>query len=145
MSEDLDPTSIASHLRLTSARLTRRMRQQVYTGLEDTTPAQYAALNAIVSSGQMTMSELAASLGSRPSGAGRTVDALAAKDLVGRERSETDGRVVIVRATPAGENLVQRIRTRTDTYIATRIAELDPQTRRLVVKALHVLDTLVRP
>ncbi len=143
MPQQAEPAEIASHLRITSAQLTRRMRQHVSARIEDATPAQYMVLSALDSAGTMTLSQLAASQGAQLTTVGRTVNRLVSLGFVDRLRSTQDGRVVLVRPTRAGRTLVKRVQTQNEAFLASRVAELDPESQDLVARALFVIDHLV--
>jgi DNA-binding MarR family transcriptional regulator len=140
---DLGPAEIADHLRLTAGRLTRRLRQHVLSGLEDVTPAQYLVLALLYGEEPMTLSDLAGSQRTRLPTLTRTVNRLEAMGLVTRRRSPADARAVLVRLTRAGRALVTRIRTEDMAYLASRVAELDAESRVVLLRALGVIDRIV--
>jgi DNA-binding MarR family transcriptional regulator len=74
------------------------------------TGPQFWALREVArSEGGVTLGQLARRLVLHPANAGRLVERLSGRRLVRRERSATDRRVVIVRATTMGRRLAERL------------------------------------
>lgn len=78
----------------------------------DVTVAQHRVLVLLAARGDLTMGELAESLGVNPSNATRYCDRLQRLGLVHRARSADDGRMVQVGLTPAGRSLVSAVTER---------------------------------
>jgi DNA-binding MarR family transcriptional regulator len=74
----------------------------------DITVAQFRLL-VLVATGDRTVGDIAQRLGVNQSNASRHCDRLQRLGLLERRRSATDGRVVHVRLTPAGEDLVDAV------------------------------------
>jgi DNA-binding MarR family transcriptional regulator len=74
----------------------------------DITVAQFRLL-VLVATGDRTVGDIAQRLGVNQSNASRHCDRLQRLGLLERRRSATDGRVVHVRLTPAGEELVDAV------------------------------------
>ena len=135
----LDTDSIA-RLRLAVMRLARRLRQHADQG---TSPAQMSALAAIVRVGPVSLGDLAAVEQVGPSTLTKIVAALESAGLVERAAAPHDRRVAFVTATEDGRVLLQRWRSSATSYLATRIAALDPEDVRALTAAVPALERLV--
>lgn len=78
----------------------------------DVTPAQIAALVVLARVAERTMGELAWDLGMTESATTRLIDRLVRTDLVRRARDASDRRVVRVRLSPYGRQLVDVVLAR---------------------------------
>lgn len=132
---------LASQLRLSVMRLSRRLRQHALEG--DITPAQLSALAVLVRCGRLTLSQLAEQERVQPPTITRIVDSLLARGLVSRTPSDVDRRVTWVSATSAGEDLVNAIRRRRDAYLAIRLRSLSAEERRVLERAAVLLERLI--
>ena len=132
--------ALASALRLAVMRLARRMRsERADTSL---TLSQLAALATLERHGPMTPRELAAAERVQPPSLTRLVAHLESAGLVTRAGHPTDGRQVLLAASPAGVALLREDRRRRDVWLARRLAELDPGDREVLQRAAAVLDRL---
>ena len=133
-------TALASALRLAVMRLARRMRsERADTSL---TLSQLAALATLERHGPMTPRELAAAERVQPPSLTRLVAHLEGAGLVTRADHPTDGRQVLLSASPAGIALLREDRRRRDVWLARRLTELDPADREVLHRAAAVLDRL---
>ena len=121
-------------------------RRKTTTGEElstaELTTPQAIALRVVVREGPCRMGALAEALGVTVATASRTVDALAARKFVRRERDPADARAVRVVATAAGkrEHLVRRKRF---VDALGRLADdLSEHERRQLVESLETLGRL---
>lgn len=126
--------SLAIHL------LRRLRREDVKAGL---TGPRLSALSVIVFGGPITLGELAAAEQVRPPTMTRLVRALEAEGLVRREKDPADGRVVRLRATPKGENLLGEGRARRVRRLAGPIGELSAAERQALQQAADILGRVV--
>jgi DNA-binding MarR family transcriptional regulator len=134
-----DP-ALASALRLAVMRLARRMRgERADTSL---TLSQLAALATLERSGPLTPRELAAAERVQPPSMTRLAASLEAAGLVTRTAHPSDGRQVLLAASPAGTALLREDRRRRDAWLAQRLAELTPDERDVLRRAAAVLDRL---
>lgn len=121
--------------------------EQELTGL-DVRPSQMAALVALAGSGPKTMGTLAWDLGLTESAATRLVDRLVDMNLVRRERDRQDRRVVRVRLSSYGRQLVDLVlnrRVQQFSRVAERMAEPDRAALLIGLESLiAVFDTLER-
>ncbi|MGH7904184.1 MAG: MarR family winged helix-turn-helix transcriptional regulator [Candidatus Dormibacteraceae bacterium] len=136
----LSGAEVAARLRIAMARMTRRLRRQ--TDAEHSASA-LSALATVSRDGPITLGEMAKAEGvSRPS---MTVIAagLAAQGLVTRAADTGDRRVVRIAITPAGQQALQRSRTRRDAYLATRLRTLDDDELGVLDSAAAILERLL--
>ncbi len=131
---------LASRLRLAVMRLGRRIRSQANS---DLTPSQTSALSSVERLGPLTLGELSAVEGVRPPTLTKVVAALEEQGLVARHTDPADRRVSVVEATAAGSKLLARSRSRTDAYLARRVASLDEDDREALARAVAVIESLL--
>jgi DNA-binding MarR family transcriptional regulator len=136
---NLSTLDMAASLRLSAARLARRLRQESEAGL---TPSQLSALASIQNQGPLTLGALADHERVAPPTVTRIVAKLEAEGLVERSPDDDDKRVARVSTTRAGDALLERIRTRKNAWLAARLAKLDDDQRARLAAALDVLDQL---
>jgi DNA-binding MarR family transcriptional regulator len=133
-------TDLATRLRLTLVRASRRLRQEVGTELS---PSQTVALSTIERHGPMTPSELAARERIQRPTATRVLTRLAEAGLVERTPDPHDGRSSLVTATPAAKALLAELRTRKTAFLAERLDQLDPDDRAVLDRAADILEGML--
>ena len=126
--------SLAIHL------LRRLRREDVKAGL---TGPRLSALSVIVFGGPITLGELATAEQVRPPTMTRLVRALEREHLVRREKDPDDGRIVRLRATTKGENLLREGRNRRVRRLAEPMEELAPDQRDVLQDAAVILADVV--
>jgi DNA-binding MarR family transcriptional regulator len=131
---------LSVRLRLTIARLARRMRQEAG---EELSPSQAAALSTIDRHGPLTPSELAQRERIQRPTATRVIARLEEAGLVGRTRDPEDGRSSLVALAPAGRELLERVRTRKNAYLAQRLRELSADERATLDRAAAILERVL--
>jgi len=131
---------LAVRLRLAIARTARRLRQEAE---EELSPSQASALATIDRHGPLTPSELAARERIQRPTATRVLARLEEAGLVDRARDPEDGRSCLVALTPAGRELLARVRTRKNAYLSRRLRELDPDERAALDRAAAILERLL--
>ncbi len=131
---------LAARLRLAIVRTARRLRQEASTGLS---PSLTAALATIEAWGPLTPSELAEREAIKRPAATRIVARLEAERLVDRAIDPSDRRVTLIAATPAGRDLLGRIRKRKNEYLARRLRDLPPEDLVALERAASVLERLL--
>ncbi|WP_395728264.1 MarR family winged helix-turn-helix transcriptional regulator [Nakamurella sp.] len=135
-----DNDSLASELRLSVHRLTRRLRQQTPT--DGLTLTQLSALAVIWREGPLTAGDLAAKEQVRPPSITRVLTGLEALGLVQRTDNPRDGRQVLVRITPEGDRrLVEYVRVR-ELWLERRLAAMTQAERDVLAQASELLDRL---
>lgn len=131
---------VAARLRLAITRTSRRLRQEAGTGLS---PALTSALATVSRHGPLTPSELAAAERIQRPTATRILAKLEAEGLVERAEDPADRRSALVSASPAGEVLLIRLRSRKDAFLARRLDELGPAELKTLNDAVTVLERLL--
>ena len=131
-------TGLASTLRVSMARLTRRLRTEDVDDL-GVSPGQLGVLGVLLREGERTIGQLAAAERVQPPSMTRTVGCLVDAGLVRRDPHPTDGRQVVVSLTAEGESLAQAIRRRRDSWMASRLEGLSPEQRAVLAEAAPLL------
>ena len=127
-------------LRVAVVRFGRRMRaERADTAL---TLTQLSALTTLEQAGPMTPGELAAAEGVRPPSMTRVAASLEDALLITRTDHPTDGRQVLLAASPAARELLAEDRRRRDAWLASQLRGLDPADREVLHRAVEVLDRM---
>ncbi len=134
-----DPV-LASALRLAVMRLARRMRSE--RADSSLTLSQMSALATLERTGPLTPRELAAQERVQPPSMTRITTALEVAGLVTRTDHPTDGRQVLLAASPAGVALLREDRRRRDVWLAQRLSELEPEDVLVLARAAQIIDSL---
>ncbi len=133
-------SALASALRLSVMRLARRMRAE--RSDSSLTLSQTSALATLDRRGPLTPRELAAQERVQPPSMTRIAAALEVAGLVTRTGHPTDGRQVLLAASPAGAALLREDRRRRDAWLAQRLRELEPEEVAVLARAARILDRL---
>ena len=136
---DPDITELAGRLRLASARLHRRLRQEAHTGLS---PSQQSALGTIERHGPITLGDLAAAEVVAPPTITKVVAWLEEEGLIARTVDPSDRRVTRVSATAAGRRRLEQSRARRNAFLADRLEDLGPDAVRRLHEAIDALEAL---
>ena len=131
---------LAVRLRLVISRTARRLRQEAGGELS---PSRSAALATIDRHGPLTPSELAGRERIQRPTATRLIARLEETGLVDRTQDPTDRRSFVVALTPAGRELLSRVRTRKDAYLARRLRDLDADERATLARAAAILERVL--
>jgi DNA-binding MarR family transcriptional regulator len=133
--DTLDPLDVADRLHSAAIHLLRRVRRvDDESGL---TAARLSALSVLVFGGPTTLGRLARAEQVTAPTMSRLVSALVRDGLAVREPHADDGRAVVVAASPAGREILERGRER-------RIAELTQLLAGLTGDELEMLDAAAR-
>lgn len=132
---------LASTLRVSVARLSRRLRSERESGNE-LGLGSLSALGLLFREGPLTVGQLAERDRVQPPSMTRTVTCLVDGGFAVRRKSETDGRQVVVEISEAGRELVVRDRRRRDAWLAQRLKELTPDERAALRLAAPLLERL---
>ncbi|XVQ11835.1 MarR family transcriptional regulator [Spirillospora sp. CA-255316] len=138
---------LAEDLRISIARLSRRLRTLRAPGAEGGGPlslTQFAALAAIERHGSMTPRELADHEKVQPPSMTRVIAFLEERDLVVRSPHPTDGRQVVLSATQPGRTLLREERRRKEAWLSRRLEELTAEEREILRRAAPILDKISR-
>ncbi|MBA2418066.1 MAG: MarR family transcriptional regulator [Nocardioidaceae bacterium] len=120
-------------------RLNRRLRQERKT---DLTPTQLAVLGTLRVHGPQTPGAIAAREGVQPPSMTRTINCLVDNGYALREPHPTDRRQVVVTISDKGLDMLAAERARRDSWLAARLAELEPAERDLVRRCAAVLEKM---
>src|SRR4051812_3453569 len=137
--ESVPLPEVASRLRLSVLRLSRRLRRHAPLGI---TPSQLSALATIVGSERITLSRLAEAERVQPPSITRVVDSLVTLGFVTRTQSDEDRRVAWVAATDDGRALVDNVRRQRDLYLAQRLRSFSAEDRAVLARAAVLLERL---
>jgi DNA-binding MarR family transcriptional regulator len=136
------PGPLATALRDAIMRLNRRIRRSQPLG--DLTLTQLSALTSLELAGALSPRELAESERVQPPTMTKIVAKLEARGLVQRTPHPTDGRQVILAATPTGRELVREHRRARDAWLAQHLATLTADERETLRRAAELLDRIAR-
>jgi len=134
------PIETAARLRLAIVRTARRLRQEAGGEL---TPSSAAALATIERRGPLAPSELAELERVKRPTITRVVSRLEEAGLVERTGDPADGRASLVSITSQGSELLRRIRTRKNAYLARRLRKLEPDDLAALERAADVLERIL--
>jgi DNA-binding MarR family transcriptional regulator len=135
-------SGLASALRISVARLSRRLRSERHPENELLPVGQLSVLGALNRAGEATVGELAALERVQPPSMTRTVNCLAEGGYVVRRKHETDGRQVVVALSERGEQTLAADRKRRDAWLAQRLRELTPDERSVLRQAAPIIERL---
>lgn len=133
-------TQLPARLRLAITRTARRLRQEAGT---DLSPSLTASLATIERRGPLTPSGLAELERVKRPTATRVLRRLEEDGLIERVPDPSDGRAALVSVTPAGRDLLKRLRSRKNAYLARRLRELPPEDVEALDRAADVLERLL--
>lgn len=133
---------LASALRVSVARLSRRLRTERDPDSDQLSPGQFAVLGLLARLGETPVGELATHERVQPPSMTRTVTCLEEGGYLTRRPHESDRRQVVVALSDRGRAAVEAERRRRDHWLAERLRELTPEERRLLREAVPVLDKL---
>lgn len=135
-------TGLASSLRISVARLSRRLRSERDPDNELLPVGQLSVLGALSRHGECSVGELAALERVQPPSMTRTVNCLEEGGYVVRRTHETDRRQVVVALSPQGVATLAADRRRRDAWLARRLRELTPQERLVLREAAPIIERL---
>jgi DNA-binding MarR family transcriptional regulator len=133
----LGAASLAAELRVSVLRTARRLRAEKSDAeLSDTAYSVLARLDHL---GPLTPSELADHERVQPPSMTKVIAGLVARGLVTRSEHPHDRRQAVVSLTAVGRSEVKETRRRRDAWLARRLAELEPEQRRVLAEASGIL------
>jgi DNA-binding MarR family transcriptional regulator len=135
-----DP-GLAAGLRVSVARLTRRLRSERDPDNE-LSIGQLSVLGALYRNGACSIGELAAQERVQPPSMTRTVSCLAEDGYVVRRPHATDGRQVVVALADKGRQTLEADRRRRDAWLVRRLRELTAEERSVLREAAPILERL---
>lgn len=131
----------ADRLHSAAIHLLRRLRRE--DDASGIPGPRLSALSVIVYRAPITLGELAAAEQVRPPTMTRVVRTLEEEGLVRRESDPEDGRIVRLRATPAGARVLERGRARRIAALARELGALPAAELAALQGALDVLERVV--
>jgi DNA-binding MarR family transcriptional regulator len=135
-------SGLASALRISVARLSRRLRSERDPDNELLPVGQLSVLGALFRNGECTVGELAALERVQPPSMTRTVNCLEEGGYVVRRKHETDRRQVVVALSTQGEETLAGDRRRREAWLAQRLRELTPEERSVLRQAAPIIERL---
>jgi DNA-binding MarR family transcriptional regulator len=134
--------ALATELRDGVMRFNRRLRQARPVG--DLTQSQLSVLTSLELAGALTPRELAESERVQPPTMTKTVARLEEIGLVQRTPHPTDGRQVILSATPRGREALAENRRARDAWLTKRLAALSDAERDTLRAAIEIITRIAR-
>jgi DNA-binding MarR family transcriptional regulator len=132
---------LAAALRISLARLTRRLRSE-RDPENELSIGQLSVLGALSRHGECSIGELAAQERVQPPSMTRTVNCLEEAGYVVRRKHDTDGRQVVITLADKGTRTLEADRRRRDAWLAQRLRELTPEERSVLRQAAPILERL---
>jgi DNA-binding MarR family transcriptional regulator len=130
---------LAAALRPAVLRLARRLRQMRDESV-DLTSNQLSAMSVLLNQGDQTMGDLAALELVQPPSMTRIVNGLEERRLIVRRQHPTDKRQSVVSLTDSGRQILIANRRRRNEWLATRIAQLEPEEREVLRRCVPILE-----
>ena len=137
--DDAVSDDAAGRLFIAIARLTRLMRRTAPVTLSH---GSITALATVVNDGPIRVGDLATSEGVRAPTMTRIVDGLVVDGYAERIPDPADGRACLVRATPAGIDVLHGARTARAQVLAAGLDRLSSQQRAALVAALPAIEAI---
>src|ERR671914_2736444 len=141
ISQNRSRAGLAEDLRMSIARLPRRLRAKGGSSLPAT---QHAALAAVDRHESMTPGELAEHEKVQPPSMTRVIAVLEDQRLLVRSRHPTDGRQIVLKVTDKGRELLREERRRKEAWLSRRLQELTNEERAILRRAAPILEKLSR-
>lgn len=132
----LDKTALANDLRIACQRIGRRVR---FESTSDLPPHLFAILARIKRVGPQTPTQLAEHDRVSTPSMTRSLNALCERGLVEKQPHPTDGRQVLIHATPEGEDVVRQTIAHRDLWMLTHIESLSDDDLALLRRAADLL------
>ena len=132
---------LAAALRISVARLTRRLRSE-RDHRNELSIGQLSVLGALYRNGACSIGELAAHERVQPPSMTRSVNCLEEAGYVLRRPHETDRRQVVIELADKGTTTLEADRRRRDAWLAQRLRELTPEERSVLRQAAPILERL---
>lgn len=130
---------LAHALRPSVMRLARRLRQMQDVSL-DLNSNQLSAMAVLLNHGDLSMGALATMEQIQPPSMTRIVNGLEERGYVARRPDPHDRRQCLVTVTEPGRQVLLANRRRRDEWLAVRLAELEPDERAVLRRAIEILE-----
>ena len=132
---------LAAALRISVARLTRRLRSE-RDPENELSIGQLSVLGTLYREGACSIGELATHERVQPPSMTRTVNCLEEAGYVARRSHESDRRQVVIELSERGAATLEADRRRRDAWLAKRLRELTPEERSVLRQAAPILERL---
>jgi DNA-binding MarR family transcriptional regulator len=132
----------AVQLRVTIARLSRRLRPTEAGSAAGLTPTRISVLLTVVRAERIRISALAAAEGLNPTMLSRAISSLSDQGLIARVSDDGDRRSAWVQSTAAGRQLAERMRRERTDALNRALDGLSPADRESIERALPALGGL---
>ncbi|GAA5197860.1 MarR family transcriptional regulator [Rugosimonospora acidiphila] len=142
VSKRMTPAALAAMLGDAITRLGRRQRQARPVG--ELTQNQISVLAGLELAGALTPRELADAERVQPPTMTKILARLEERGLIQRSPHPTDGRQVLVSATPAGRHVVVEQRRAKDEWLTRMLADLTADERQILGQAAEILRRIAR-
>lgn len=139
--ESVDARSVANDLRPVFLRIARELRRE--TEALGVTSRQVTLLWQVRSHPGLSLRELASEEGISAPALSDQIDRLESAGLLDRVRSTDDRRRVGLTLTPAGVQLLRRVRSRRTTWLAARLDAIDERELAAIAHAMPALQKLL--
>ena len=136
----VDVAGLASRLRVSVARLARKLRRE---GDSEISQTLLSALATIERHQPMTAGQFATHEQVQKPTVTRLIGVLVDRGLIERTTDPLDGRVVWLQLSGEGHRYLQRFRRRKDRYLSRRIEELTPSELATLDRAADILERLI--
>ncbi len=136
------PAQLAEQLRAAITRLNRRLRQTRPVG--ELTQNQLSVLASLELAGALTPRELSDAERVQPPTMTKVLAKLEERALIQRAPHPTDGRQVLLSATPAGRAVLLEQRRVKAEWLTRRLAGLSGPDREVLAQAAEILDRIAR-
>lgn len=131
---------LVARLRGVIPRLARQFND-TSTG-EGLTPTQYSVLALVRGRGPLGLADLTELEGINPTMLSRVVKALDERGLIRRMPDPNDMRAARLEATPAGEEVHDRVRAHRTQLLSQRLEQLSPATAEVLLAAVPAMEEL---
>jgi DNA-binding MarR family transcriptional regulator len=142
------PVTLTEQQRTATAEALDEVTRFVFRQLETLRHISFSAvatLSTLDSSGPCRLTELAGREGISQPSMTTMVSRLERQGLVERRRDPSDGRIVLVAVTGAGQDMLRRRRTERVTFLSSLIGALDPAEQRALADAAAALRHMTDP
>lgn len=133
--------ALAAALRVSVARLTRRLRSE-RDPHNELSVGQLSVLGALYRNGECSIGELAAQERVQPPSMTRTVACLEEEGYVVRRPHDSDRRQVLITLAGKGQQTLLADRRRRDAWLAQRLRELTAEERTVLRQAAPIIERL---
>ncbi|WP_295101821.1 MarR family winged helix-turn-helix transcriptional regulator [uncultured Microbacterium sp.] len=138
MNPDVDATDAVLHA---SRALLGVVARSIAPALDQVSLPQFRVLVVLTATGPLRMGALAERIGAQPSTFSRTVDRMVTNGWLARAANENSRREVLVRATPEGQQLVDRVTERRSEELRAILAVLTETEQKEIAAALRAFAT----